>query len=317
MRVVFAGTGDISLPTLEMLLASRHEVIGVVTNPDKPVGRHQQLHPPAVKTRAQAVGVPVIQPARIREPAALEQLRAWAPDVMVVMAYGHILPPAVLAVPRVACLNLHASLLPRHRGAAPIQAAIAAGDRETGMTVMFMDEGMDTGDILLKKSIAIRRRETGGTLHDRLAVLAPSALAEALALLADGKAPRTLQEAASATHAAKLHRDSGRIDWAASAVVIERNIRAMNPWPGAFTDWPATGEGGAQRLKVFSAIVCRKSAGPPAQVLRADDAGLLVAAGEGALLLREVQLEGRKRMTAGEFVRGHRPEPGLRLGGTA
>jgi methionyl-tRNA formyltransferase len=314
MRIAFMGTGDIGLPTLRMLLDSpEHEVVGVITQPDKPAGRHQQLLASPIKQLALGRGVPVFQPLKIREPAAVEILRAWQPEVIVVMAYGQILPRVVLELPPVACLNLHASLLPRHRGAAPIQAAIEAGDAESGITVMFMDVGLDTGDELLKKALKIRRRETGGSLHDRLAEISPGALAEALALLQQSRAPRVPQDQALATHAPKLSREHGEIDWSETACVIERRIRALNPWPVASTRVPSR-DGVWRTLKVFSAIVHRQASGNPGEVLAASRHGLLVAAGEGAVLFREVQLEGKKRMKMGELLLGNPIEPGVRLG---
>ena len=192
MRVIFIGTGDVGLPSLRWLLCN-HEVVAVVAQPDKPVGRKQELTPPPTKRLALEHGVPVLQPQRIREPAAVAGLAALNPDVIIVMAYGQILPKTLLDLPKLACLNLHASLLPTHRGAAPIQASILAGDPETGIAVMWMDEGLDTGDILLMRPLRIRRRETGGTLHDLLADLAPQALADAMQLLALGAAPRLPQ----------------------------------------------------------------------------------------------------------------------------
>jgi methionyl-tRNA formyltransferase len=218
--------------------------------------------------------------------------------VIVVVAYGQILPRTVLEIPRLACLNLHASLLPRWRGAAPIQAAIAAGDRETGITVMYMDEGLDTGDILLQRSVDIQPDDTGGSLHDRLAQIAPEALLEALRLLAAGNAWRIPQDNAGATYAPKLKREHGQIDWSESAEAIERKIRAYNPWPGAFM------KVSSQNLKIFSASVVHLN-GQPEQILRSDK-DLIVATGKGALSLAEVQLEGKRRMTAAEFLRGHR-----------
>jgi methionyl-tRNA formyltransferase len=313
MRIVFMGTGDIGVPSLRMLLsAPEHQVVAAVTQPDKPVGRKQELHASAIKKLALEHGVPVLQPERMRRPEAIAGLRAFAPELVVVMAYGQILPREVLELPSIACLNLHASLLPRHRGAAPIQAVIEAGDRETGITVMYMAEGLDTGDILLTRSLPIRRRETGGTLHDRLALLAPEALAEALPLLAEGRAPRTPQEEAHATYAPKLTRQHGEIRWSAAATEIDRKIRALNPWPSAFTMVPSAD--GARKLKVFGCIVHRRESGPPGEVLRADRHGLLVAAGEGSVLLRDVQLEGKRRMGAGEFLRGHPVPAGAVLG---
>ena len=218
--------------------------------------------------------------------------------MIVVVAYGQILPRDVLEIPRLACLNLHASLLPRWRGAAPIQAAIAAGDCETGITVMYMDEGLDTGDILLQRNVEILPNDTGGSLHDRLAQIAPEALLESLRLLAAGNAPRIPQDNARATYAPKLKREHGLIDWSESAEAIERKIRAYNPWPGAFMKVDH------QNLKVFSASVVDLN-GQPGEVLRSDK-DLIVATGKGALSLAEVQLEGKRRMSAAEFLRGHR-----------
>jgi methionyl-tRNA formyltransferase len=213
------------------------------------------------------------------------------------MAYAQILPRAVLDIPRIACLNLHASLLPRHRGAAPIQAAIVAGDQETGITVMYMDEGLDTGDILLQRRIEILPNETGGSLHDRLAALAPECLNEALRHLADGTAPRRPQDSALATYAPKLTRENGKIDLLEPAELIKRKVRAFNPWPGAFIELAG------RHLKIFAASVQNLS-GTPGQFLPNKDA-LIVATGKGALSLDEVQLEGKKRMLAAEFLRGN------------
>lgn len=312
MRVLFLGTGDIGLPTLRWLLG-HHEVVGVVTQPDKPVGRKQTLTPPPPKTLALEHGVPVFQPRRIREPAAVAELAALAPEVAVVIAYGQILPKAVLDLPKLACLNLHASLLPAYRGAAPIQAAILAGDRETGISVMWMDEGLDTGDVLLTRRIPIGGEETGGSLHDRLAELAPEALAEALDLLAQGKAPRIPQDHAKATHITKLSRESGVIDWRAPAREIGLRIRAMNPWPAASTRLPDAG-GVARTLKVFAATARTGPGGEPGTVLSAGKDGILVAAGEGSVLLTEIQLEGKRRMPVRDFLAGHSVAAGTRLG---
>lgn len=312
MRVIFIGTGDVGLPALDWLIQN-HEVVAVVAQPDKPAGRKQELTPPPTKRLALEHGVPVLQPKRIREPAAVAELAAFQPEVVVVMAYGQILPKALLESPKLACLNLHASLLPAHRGAAPIQASILAGDPATGITVMWMDEGLDTGDILLMQPLRIRRRETGGTLHDRLAGLAPVALAEAMELLARGTAPRIPQDAVGATYAAKLSRESGVIDWQASCAAIDRRVRAMNPWPAASTLLPdATGT--ARTLKVFSVIQYRRITGEPGVVLRADKRGLLIGAGQGAVLLREIQLEGKRRMPVRDFLSGHPIPVGTRLG---
>jgi len=301
MRIVFIGTGEIGVPTLRALQRSEHELGRVVTQPDKPVGREQKITAPPIK-KALIAGGPnagpaqTLQPARIKDREAIDQIRALAPDVIVVMAYGQILPRAVLEIPKIACLNLHASLLPRWRGAAPIQAAIAAGDREAGMTVMYMDEGLDTGDILLQRKIDISPSETGATLHDRLAQIAPEALLESLRLLAAGNAPRIPQDQALATYAPKLNREAGRLNWNESVEAIERKIRAYNPWPGAFTEFSG------RNLKIFAASIVDLR-GKPGEILR-KDRELVVATSDRALSLTDVQLEGKRRMSAAEFLRG-------------
>lgn len=309
MRILFIGTGEIGLPTLQMLQTWReHKLVGIVTQPDKPVGREQKMTAPPIKKAIQDFGVvgatspgeldvKLLQPAKIKHPQAIEDIHALKPDVIVVMAYGQILPRAVLEIPKIACLNLHASLLPRWRGAAPIQAAIAAGDRNTGITVMYMDAGLDTGDILLQKRIEIALDETGASLHDKLAGIAPEALAEAIVCLEKGNAPRVAQKNELATHAPKLERAHGRIDWTQPAAVIERKIRAFDPWPGAFMELDH------RNLKIFSAKVVNGS-GKPGEILRTKDE-LIVATAEGALSLAEVQLEGKRRMPVAEFLRGY------------
>ncbi|MEP6698953.1 MAG: methionyl-tRNA formyltransferase [Verrucomicrobiota bacterium] len=298
MRIVFIGTGEIGVPVLRSLLDSReHELVGVVTQPDKPVGRAQRVEAPPIKAALADGVLPVLQPARIKRDEAVAEIRALAPDAIVVMAYGQILPRSVLEISHVACLNLHASLLPRHRGAAPVQAAIIAGDRETGITVMYMDEGLDTGDILSHSCIEIAPNETGGSLHDRLAQVAPKALHHSLQLLATENAPRISQDNSQATYAPKLSREDGRIDWREAATLIERKIRAFNPWPGAFTNW------NGRNLKIFSATLVDLRGEPGAILPRENE--LIIAAADGALSLNEVQLEGKRRMKAAEFLRGH------------
>ena len=271
--------------------------------PDKPVGREQRIELSPIKKALIGTKMPILQPARIKDRQSIEEIRALVPEIIVVMAYGQILPRAILDIPSVACLNLHASLLPYWRGAAPIQAAIFSGDSETGITVMYMDEGLDTGDILLQRKIGILPTDTGGSLHDRLAQIAPEALLESLRLLALGKAPRGPQNNALATYAPKLSRENGRIDWTERARVIERKIRAFNPWPGAFTSVAAK-SGKPRNLKIFSASIVDLS-GTPGEILRSEKE-LIIAAGERALALSDVQLEGKQRMGGGEFARGHR-----------
>jgi len=301
MRVVFVGTGAIGVPALRALRDSDHELLAVVTQPDKPVGRDQRIEAPPIKRALTGSNIPVFQPSRIKDTAAVQQIQSLKPDVIVVMAYGQILPSAVLTAPKIACVNLHASLLPRWRGAAPIQAAIAAGDSETGITVMYVDEGLDTGDILSRNAIKILPEDTGGSLHDRLADLAPDALLEALSLLESEYAPRIPQDSAQANYAPKLTRESGRIDWSERAEVIERKIRAFNPWPGAFTEFKTPA--GPRKVKVFSARPLERR-GNPGEILTTGEE-LVIAAGQGAVSLTEVQLEGRKRMSSAEFIRGN------------
>lgn len=297
MRVLFIGTGEIGVPVLRSLLQSReHELVGVVTQPDKPVGRAQRIEAPAIKVALGESTMPILQPARIKSAEAVAEIRALAPDLIVVMAYGQILPRSVLEIPPIACLNLHASLLPKHRGAAPVQAAIVAGDSESGITVMYMDEGLDTGDMMLQRRLEIAADETGGSLHDRLAQLAPEALDEALAQLQAGTAPRIPQDPSAATYAPKLEREHGRIDWAESAALIERKIRAFNPWPGAFAVL-RDAEGRERKLKVYRASVTDSCS--------ADPGNLIIPTKSGALKLEEVQLEGKRRMSVAEFLRGY------------
>jgi methionyl-tRNA formyltransferase len=252
---------------------------------------------------------------KIREAEVQKSLRELDPEVLVVIAYGQILPRSVLDIPSVACLNLHASLLPLHRGAAPIQAAIEAGDAESGIAVMYMAEGLDTGDVLLQQTLRLGRRETGGSLHDRLAQAAPPALEEALELLEHGVAPRMPQENARATYAGKLSREDGEISWS-SPIAVDRRVRAMNPWPGAFTWLPV--EGGRRKLKVFSVIQSRILSGDAVSgtVLQVERRGILVAAGERSVWLTEVQLEAKRRMRVAEFLRGTSVKVGILFGGS-
>ena len=304
MRIVFIGTGEIGVPTLRALLNCEHEIVGVVTQPDKSVGREQRIEPPAIKkallsgaSGGRGLPFPILQPAKIKDPRAVKEIRAFEPDVIVVMAYGQILTRDVLEIPRLACLNLHASLLPRWRGAAPIQAAIAAGDRETGITVMYMDEGLDTGNVLLQRNLEILPSDTGGSLHDRLAQIAPEALLESLRLVGAGGAPRIPQDNTRATYAPKLKREHGLIDWSESAEAIERKIRGYNPWPGAFTELTIG------KLKIFSATIVNLRERPGHFYAVGND--VAITTGDRALALGEVQLEGKRRMPAAEFVRGH------------
>ncbi len=236
MRILFMGTAELACPCLEAVAkVPGDEVIAVVTQPDRPKGRDLKPTPPPVKVAAERLALPVQQPLKIREPAAIDSLRAVQPDLIIVVAYGQILPKSVLEIPRFGCVNVHTSLLPRWRGAAPIQYAILHGDRETGVTTMYMDEHMDTGDIILQRTQLIHADDTSATLHDRLAKLGAGLLVETVELIAVGKAPRAKQDESRATYAKKITKDEGRIDWTRSAVEIERQVRAFNPWPGTHT----------------------------------------------------------------------------------
>ena len=303
MRLVFIATGDIALPSLRRLLKHGPRPLALVTQPDKPVGRHQTLTPPAVKTLALAEGIPVLQPVKIGDAAG--ELAALDPDLLVVMAYGQILRENILTLPRVAIINLHASLLPKYRGAACIQAAIDAGDSEAGVTSMHVVRELDAGDMILSKSIPLHADETGGSLHDRLADLAAEVLAETLEKLADGSAPRIPQDEALVSYVPKLGRDDGRLDWKLSASALERRIRAYDPWPGTFT---LASEGGKpKRLKVFppSSVVDMKF---EPGVISSVEGKLIVGCGDHALGLGMLQPEGGRQMGAAEYLRGRKPE---------
>lgn len=313
MRIVFMGTAAIAQPSFEWLLqASGHEVAGLVCQPDKPVGRRQVVTPPPLKRVAEAHGVPVFQPERIRHPEAVETVLAWRPDVVIVMAYGQILPEPLLFGPPHGCINLHASILPAHRGASPVHAAILAGDAESGITAMQMDAGMDTGDILHIERLALHRRETAASLHDRLAARAPKALAATLDHIRLGTLCRTPQDPTLATYAPKLNRESGRIDWHRDWLSLDRQVRGLHPWPGAFTSLPSCGHP-PKKLKVHAALPSCRYHGTPGEILRVSPRGILVACGKGALLLRHVQPEGGRTMHAADFLHGHALAPGQSL----
>lgn len=300
------GSPSFAVPCLEALLESE-EVVGVVTQPDKPAGRGLSLSPSAVKLRAQAAGVPILQPTSVRKGDFLEALRALRPEVCVVVAYGKILPPEVLALPRYGCLNVHASLLPRYRGAAPIQWAIIRGERETGVTLMQMDAGMDTGPMLLKRALPIEDWVTAGQLHEQLAPLGAELLREGLKRLAAGTLLPEPQDNRQATLAPPLTKETGRIDFAAGGRAVVDRVRGCDPWPTAYT----TLEG--QPLKLFRPKLV-SGRGAPGLVLGADRDGLLVACGEDAVAFGELQLAGRKRMTAAALLAGRPIAPGTRLG---
>jgi methionyl-tRNA formyltransferase len=313
-RVLFMGTGEIGRPTLDWIAHTNLvKLVGVVTQPDRPVGRHQTLTPPFAKKVALDLGIPALQPERVRRPESLAAVRQLEPDLIIVMAYGQILPKALLEIPTLACLNLHASLLPRYRGAGPIQAVILNGDTVTGMTLMYVDEGLDTGDVLLARPLTIRRRETGGSLHDRLAIQAAHVLSEALPMLLRGDKPRFPQNEAEASYAPKLNRDSGLMDWSQDSAVLDRLVRGLNPWPGAYTH-VTEGSSTRLRLKIHRALPMRRLQAAPGSVIAISGRGIQVGCGSGALLLLEVQLEGKRRLSAADFAHGFRLKLGTNLG---
>jgi methionyl-tRNA formyltransferase len=308
LRIVFFGTPEFAIPSLRALLAGADEVVGVVCQPDRPAGRGQRLAVPPVKQLAQQSRVPLLQPDKLRAPEFQDALRAWAPDLIVVAAYGKILPKNILDLPAHGCINVHASLLPRYRGAAPIQWAIVRGETVTGVTIMQMSDRMDAGDILLQRETPIGDHETYGELQARLADLGARALTDALAQLHTGALTRRVQDESQVTLAPMIKKDDGRLDWTQPAAALARMVRAFNPWPSAFTTV------GGKLLKIHRAhAVAAAPAAMPGTVTATGD-GIAVSTGDGMLVLDDVQLEGRKRMGAAEFARGGGVKVGNVLG---
>ncbi|MDR1661670.1 MAG: methionyl-tRNA formyltransferase [Azoarcus sp.] len=306
LRAAFAGTPEFAAAALDALLAAGHAAPLVLTQPDRPAGRGMKLAPSAVKKLALARGLDIDQPERLSSEAQRARLAASRPDVLVVAAYGLILPPEILALPRLGCLNIHASLLPRWRGAAPIQRAIEAGDRETGITIMQMDAGLDTGPMLLRCAIAIADEDTAASLHDKLARLGAEAIVEALSRLAAGNLLPEPQPAEGATYACKISRAEAELDWRRPSIELARAVRAFNPFPGAF------GQIRGATIKFWAARPAAAH-GEAGTLLRADEAGLVVACGEDALCITELQRPGSKRLTAAEFLRGFALRAGERF----
>jgi len=306
LRIAFAGTPDFAVPALDALVGSGHELVGVWTQPDRPAGRGRKLTASPVKQRALQLGLPVHQPESLRDAQAQNVIRAATPDVMVVVAYGSLLPAAVLDIPRFGCFNIHASLLPRWRGAAPIQRAILAGDTETGVTIMQMDAGLDTGDMLAVQRTAIRADDTAQSLHDRLSTLGATAIVDTLADIAALKP--VPQDAAQATYAAKLSREEAAIDWSRSAAEVARCVRAYNPWPVAFTVWDG------QMLRIWEAQALDRTAGAaPGEVIASGKDGIDVATGAGTLRIQRLQMPGKQAIPAAQFCSGRRLD-GVRFG---
>ena len=307
MKIIFAGTPHFAAAALEALLAQQFAVVVALTQPDRPAGRGMQLTPSPVKQLALEHGLSVLQPASLKSAEVQHVLAEYAADVMVVAAYGLILPPAVLELPRLGCLNIHASLLPRWRGAAPIQRAILAGDKETGISIMQMDAGLDTGDMLLKKSCPITVHDTAQTLHDKLAALGAEAIVDALRLLEQNRLVRKPQDDAQATYAAKLSKSEAQIDWASDASQIARAVRAYNPFPVAYSTVNAT------PIKIWQASVRDDLGGKPGTVLSVEKGGVNVACGQGALCLEVLQRPNAKALPAAQFVQGFALHPGDRF----
>lgn len=308
MRVVFLGSGVFAIPCFEALLDAGHDVAALVTQPDKEKGRGRELAPPPLKPVALRRGVPVLQPRRVREPEAVAALQALAPELQVVVAYGQILPRVVLDIPPRGTINVHASLLPLYRGAAPIQWAIARGETETGVTTMLLDEGLDTGPTLLARATPIGGEETASELQERLAALGAAVLLETIDGLADGRVVPRPQDAARATLAPILEKEEGRIDWSRPALSIHQRLRGFTPWPGAFTGWRG------QSLKVTRAQLLADGPGTPGAILGTSGESLVVACGGGSRLgLLEVQLEGRRRVSGAAFAAGARLTPDARF----
>ncbi|MCG6976033.1 MAG: methionyl-tRNA formyltransferase [Acidiferrobacterales bacterium] len=306
MRLIFAGTPDFAVPCLEALIAAGHDIAAIYTQPDRPAGRGRKLQPGPVKVCALNHHLPVYQPETLKNEA--EQLKAFNADAMIVVAYGLILPASILTIPKFGCLNVHASLLPRWRGAAPIQRAIEAGDSETGVTIMQMDAGLDTGDMLLKTSTPILPDDTGGSLHDRLTTLGAEALVSALAKLESGELTAEPQDESMATYARKLEKAEGAIDWRQPADLLARKIRAFEPWPGSSCVW------GERKLRLRQVTAMDAPINKaPGTVVRADSDGIVVATGSGQLRIERLQLAGGKPQSVREFLNGHALNTGERL----
>ncbi len=310
MKVLFMGTPDYAAVTLEKLIASEHELLGVVTQPDKQKGRGQELSFSPVKELALKHGIPIYQPNKVREVDFLDMVRVMAPEVIVVAAFGQILPKALLDIPPYGCINVHGSLLPKYRGAAPIQYSIIDGEGETGITIMYMDAGIDTGDMILQARLPIAENETGGSLFDKMSHLGADLLLEALDQLKAGTALRIPQDNEQATYVKVLSKDMGFLDFSQPAVKLERMIRGLNPWPSAFTYL----EGKTLKLWQASVEPLKDNSAKPGQVIELRKDSFVVATGDNALVIKELQLEGKKRMTTDAFLRGYQLAPGTILG---
>ncbi|MBT1074136.1 methionyl-tRNA formyltransferase [Geobacter grbiciae] len=307
LSIIFMGTPDFACPTLTRLIERGEDVIAVVTQPDRPKGRGQKLVPPPVKVIAEEHGIPVLQPQKVRAPEVIAQIRELNPDLIVVVAFGQILPQSLLDIPRHGCINIHASLLPRYRGAAPINWCLINGETETGITTMQMDAGLDTGDMLVKRSISIGPDEDAQSLHDRLSLLGAETIDETLDRLQVGTLTREKQDDALTCYAPMLKKEDGLIDWKQEPQQIKNLVRGFTPWPGAYT----TLDG--KTLKLYKVSVATEC-GKPGDIMAVGKDGIIVGCGSCSLRIEELQLEGRKRLSASDFLAGCRLEPGIRLG---
>lgn len=308
MRVIFMGTPDFAVGTLEALIASQHEVIGVVTQPDKQKGRGHAVQYTPVKEVALRENIPVLQPKRVRDPEVLEQLKEWNGDVIVVVAFGQIIPAPILELTQYGCVNVHASLLPKYRGAAPIQWAVIDGEKESGVTTMQMDTGLDTGDMLLKAVVPLALDETGGSLFDKLSDVGAKLLLDTLDGLEKGTITPKKQGESTTPYARMLTKDMGRLDWEMDAVRLERLIRGLNPWPSAYTGLHG------KTLKIWKAQALKENSHQqPGTVVEAKKDSFLIQTGDGILKVTELQLEGKKRMDTASFLRGYSIEEGITL----
>ena len=308
MRIVFMGTPDFSVPALEALVKGGHQVIAAVTQPDKPKGRGKAVLMTPVKEKALEMGIPVYQPVKVREPEFVKTLADLAPDVIVVVAFGQILPKSILEIPRYGCVNIHASLLPKYRGAAPIQWAVIDGEKETGVTTMFMNEGLDTGDMLEKEVVPLDPKETGGSLYDKLSAVGGRLILSTLKGLEDGTLKGTPQTDEGSCYAKMLKKSLGDIDWTMGGAAIERLIRGLNPWPSAYTSLHG------KTLKIWDADVTDREYGvEPGTVAEVSKDQLIIQTGKGSLSVRSLQLEGKKRMDIQDFLRGYSLEKGTVL----
>lgn len=304
LRIIFAGTPEFAAEHLKTLLGSRHQVIAVYSQPDRPAGRGKKLSASPVKEVALANGIPVYQPVNFKSPEAVAELAGLQADLMVVVAYGLILPKVILNTPRLGCINVHASILPRWRGAAPIQRALEAGDTETGVTIMQMDVGLDTGDMLIKAYCPILPEDSGGSLHDKLIQIGSPALLRALDQLQAGTANPEKQDDTLSNYAPKLSKEEAALDWSLSAIELERKVRAFNPFPIAHTKPAGTDDD--QRIRVWAASAADKTvSATPGSITQIDEKGLWIACSEGQLILEQLQLPGKKAMNTSEILRGH------------